>query len=71
MRPDVTDPRPSFVCPECQAESWHPQDVAQGYCGRCHFWTGDPAMYAAWKADRAGAAGRAPETGSVAPPGSA
>ncbi|MFJ9239736.1 hypothetical protein ACIRJ3_32715 [Streptomyces anulatus] len=67
----MTDPRPSFVCPECSAESWHPEDVAQGYCGRCHFWTGDPTMYAAWKAERASAAGRAPETGSVAPPGSA
>ncbi len=42
----------SFVCPECRTQSWHPEDVKQGYCGRCHFWTGDAVMYAAWKADR-------------------
>lgn len=26
----------SFVCPKCAAESWHPEDRRQGYCGRCH-----------------------------------
>ncbi|MEV5451306.1 hypothetical protein [Streptomyces sp. NPDC052535] len=48
----VTDPRPSIVCPECGAQSWHPKDVEEGYCGRCHWWTGDPRLYAAWKAER-------------------
>ncbi len=24
----------------------------EGYCGRCHWWTGDPVLYAAWKAER-------------------
>ncbi|MFB7649431.1 hypothetical protein ACFC0S_15760 [Streptomyces sp. NPDC056084] len=47
------DPWPSIVCPECAMESWHPKDVEEGYCGRCHWWTGDPILYAAWKADRA------------------
>ncbi|MCZ0983932.1 hypothetical protein O1L60_45030 [Streptomyces diastatochromogenes] len=49
----ASDPWPSFVCPECGAESWHPKDVEQGYCGRCHWWTGDPALYAMWKEERA------------------
>jgi hypothetical protein len=35
------DVPPSFVCPACQAESWHPEDVRQGYCGACHDFTGD------------------------------
>lgn len=29
----------SFSCPRCGAVSHHPDDVAQGYCGRCHDWT--------------------------------
>lgn len=40
------------MCPECGAQSWHPKDVEEGYCGRCHWWTGDPVLYAAWKAER-------------------
>ena len=30
----------SFTCPECGATSHHPMDVRDGYCGRCHDWTG-------------------------------
>lgn len=30
----------SFTCPECGAVSYHPQDIAHGYCGRCHRFTG-------------------------------
>jgi hypothetical protein len=26
----------SFVCPDCNSESFNPNDIAQGYCGRCH-----------------------------------
>lgn len=28
-----------FTCPRCGATSHHPQDAAEGYCGRCHDWT--------------------------------
>ena len=32
-----------FACPRCGAVSHHPTDAAEGYCGRCHDWTGrDP-----------------------------
>ena len=26
----------SITCPRCGAESVHPQDIAERYCGRCH-----------------------------------
>jgi hypothetical protein len=29
-----------FVCPRCGRISRHPVDVAEGYCGACHDWTG-------------------------------
>ena len=29
-----------FVCPRCGAASSNPTDIQQGYCGRCHDWTG-------------------------------
>ncbi len=32
----------SFTCPCCLLTSHHPEDVARGYCGSCHAWTGDP-----------------------------
>lgn len=35
---------PSFTCPCCGAVSFHPADLAQGYCGRCHWHTGDPLL---------------------------
>ena len=31
---------PSFTCPRCGRVSYHPDDVAAGYCGACHDWTG-------------------------------
>lgn len=32
-----------FTCPQCGKVSHNPNDVAQGYCGACHDWTGlDP-----------------------------
>lgn len=34
--------RPPFTCPRCGAESWNPTDLQEGYCGRCHDWTGPP-----------------------------
>jgi hypothetical protein len=27
---------PHFTCPACKATSYHPQDVKNSYCGRCH-----------------------------------
>lgn len=26
----------AFTCPACSAVSHHPEDEAEGYCGRCH-----------------------------------
>lgn len=31
---------PSFTCPRCGARSYNPNDIAEGYCGACHWWTG-------------------------------
>jgi hypothetical protein len=34
----------SITCPRCGAVSYHPRDVAERYCGRCHdFHDGDEA----------------------------
>lgn len=32
----------SFTCPVCGLVSHHPIDISQGYCGRCHDFTGVP-----------------------------
>jgi hypothetical protein len=29
---------PSVVCPACGRRSFHPQDIAESYCGFCHNW---------------------------------
>jgi hypothetical protein len=34
----------AFECPCCNAVSHAPQNIVQGYCGRCHWWTGDPLL---------------------------
>lgn len=34
----------SITCPRCGATSYHPEDVRQGYCARCHWWTSDPQL---------------------------
>lgn len=31
----------SFTCPWCGSVSHNVIDVQEGYCGRCHWWTGD------------------------------
>lgn len=36
--------RPSITCPRCSTTSHHPDDITQGYCGRCHWWTSDPLL---------------------------
>jgi hypothetical protein len=33
----------SFTCPRCGLTSYHPRDIADGYCGNCHDWTSRPA----------------------------
>lgn len=38
---------PSITCPACGKTSYHPEDVRQRYCVRCHWWTGDPML--AWQ----------------------
>lgn len=30
-----------FTCPVCKRTSYHPEDVAEGYCGHCHKFTGE------------------------------
>lgn len=35
-----------FDCPVCGAVSHHPQDLADGYCGACRWWTGVPELLA-------------------------
>lgn len=32
----------AITCPVCEMTSYHPNDVAEGYCGNCHDWTGQP-----------------------------
>lgn len=36
----MTD-QPSITCPVCGMTSYHPTDIAEGYCGNCHSWTSD------------------------------
>ncbi len=38
-----TSRRPrSFTCPQCGRTTRNPNDIAAGYCGNCHEWTGRP-----------------------------
>jgi hypothetical protein len=39
-----TEPVPSFTCPCCGAVTYHPKDVAESYCGKCHWWMADPVL---------------------------
>lgn len=34
----------SFTCPRCARTSRNPHDAANGYCGACHWWTGDAQL---------------------------
>jgi ribosomal protein L37E len=38
--PEHTGPhdRPYYRCLKCGAVSYHPEDIEQSYCGRCHQW---------------------------------
>lgn len=31
-----------FACPDCGAFSYHPEDIKNQYCGRCHEFKGEP-----------------------------
>lgn len=31
----------TFTCPKCGAVSYNPNDIREGYCGRCHEFTGE------------------------------
>lgn len=33
-----------ITCPLCFMTSWNMEDVRQGYCGNCHWWTSDPFL---------------------------
>lgn len=40
--PTTLESPPAFICPRCGAQSWHPEDASNGYCGRCHDYTALP-----------------------------
>ena len=44
--PRVVVEASSFTCPSCGRTSYHPEDVANGYCGACHAFTGTPGARA-------------------------
>lgn len=32
----------SITCPKCGMTTYDPDDIEEGYCGKCHDWTGVP-----------------------------
>lgn len=38
----------ALKCPVCGALARQRQDIDQGYCGNCHWWTFDPVMVVGW-----------------------
>lgn len=36
--------QPNFTCPRCGKISYNSNDIAQGYCAWCQWWTGDPSL---------------------------
>lgn len=34
----------AFRCPCCGMVSHNPNDIEFNYCGKCHWWTGDPVL---------------------------
>lgn len=32
----MSEERPHFICPQCGRISYHPEDIANSYCGACH-----------------------------------
>lgn len=43
LDPETRPVPPAFVCPDCGARSWHPEDRRHGWCGACKAYTGRPA----------------------------
>jgi len=37
----MSEKPPSFTCPRCLKTSYNPNDIATGYCGNCHEFTGE------------------------------
>lgn len=37
----IEDDGKAITCLICQRTSWHPKDVEQSYCGRCHLFLDD------------------------------
>lgn len=33
-----------ITCPQCGRTSHHPEDVREGYCANCHWWTSHPDL---------------------------
>jgi ribosomal protein L37E len=42
-------PPESITCPRCGRTSYHPGDIAAGYCGACHDWTSAPLSRGLWQ----------------------
>lgn len=40
----MTQVQPSITCPQCGNTSYNPNDIREGYCGYCHWWTSDPDL---------------------------
>lgn len=58
----MTTPLPPgrlFVCPACDSPSSNPDDAADGFCGHCHWQTGD-RVQASLRPDLFEAHGRRP-----------
>lgn len=34
----------SITCPKCWMTSYSPNDVREGYCGNCQWWTSHPTL---------------------------
>lgn len=51
MTAPTVDERPRFTCPWCARSSPNPHDISNGYCGRCHWWTGVPELYEVWRGE--------------------
>jgi hypothetical protein len=37
----LIDATPHITCPRCGLTSFHPKDISEGYCARCHDWTSE------------------------------
>lgn len=44
MDGDMVEVVPCFTCPVCNMVTFNKFDVAAGYCGNCHWWTGHPEL---------------------------